>query len=304
MTNKRMTLLIRKVKKDRTYYFMFIPVAAFLLVFNYTPMLGLVNALYEFTPFKHVFIGFDNFIELFSGVKAPNFWRAVRNTLSLSIVNLVIATIISVTVALLLNEIPFRKFKSFTQTILYLPHFMSWIVAASIFSILLSPLNGLINNILTAFGFKPVYFLAEESWWVPIYHFITRWKETGWGTIIYLAALSGIPPELYEASEIDGAGRWQQTWKITIPSITTTILTVFILYLGRVMNIFESVFAIMNPNVWAVSDVLQTYAFRTGIENGQYGMGTAISFFSSIVGLTLVLITNKINTKIRGSSLL
>lgn len=301
---KNSRTLLANIKKNKAYYIMFLPVAVFLLTFNYAPMIGLLNGLYEFTPFKRIFIGLDNFIDLFTGVKANYFWRAVRNTLSLSIVNLVIATILSVTVALLLNELKHRKFKSFTQTLLYLPHFMSWIVAASIFTIILSPSNGMVNNIRGLFGLKPIYFLAQESWWVPIYHFVTRWKETGWGTIIYLAALSGVNQELYEASEIDGAGRWKQTLHITIPVISTTILTVFILNLGRVLTIFQSVYALMNDNVWAVADVLQTFAYRTGIQNGQYGMGTAISFFSSVVGLTLVLITNEINKKIRGSSLL
>lgn len=296
--------LFAKIKKDKAYYFMFFPVIVFLLVFNYAPMVGLINALFKFTPFKYEFIGFDNFIELFAGLKADNFWRAFRNTLFLSIVNLVIATLISVTVALLLNELVSKKFKSFTQTILYLPHFMSWIVAASIFTILLSPQSGLVNKLLRLVGIKPIYFLAKTEWWVPMYHFMTRWKETGWGTIIYLATLSGINPELYEASTIDGATRFQQVIHITIPAITTTIVIVFILNLGKIMELFQSVFALMNPAVWEVADVLQTFALRTGIQDARYGIGTAISFFSSIVGLILVLTTNEINKKIRGSSIL
>jgi putative aldouronate transport system permease protein len=201
-------------------------------------MIGLVYSLFNFTPFKQEFIGFDNFIDLFTGIKSYNFWRAVRNTLTLSIVNLLIATVVSVIVALLLNELIFKKFKSFTQTILYLPHFMSWIVAASIFTIIFSPNQGFINNFRLLLGMEPIYFLAEEWWWTPLYHFITRWKETGWGTIIYLAALSGINPELYEAARIDGANRLQQTFYITLPGISTTIFIVFILNLGRIMNIF------------------------------------------------------------------
>ena len=297
-------MLISKIKKDKPYYIMFLPVVIFLVIFNYLPMVGLINALYEFTPFKRKYIGVENFMDLFTGIRANSFWRAFRNTLTISITNLVLATVLSVIVALLLNELVSQRFKKVTQTILYLPHFLSWVVAASIFTIIFSPVDGLVNNVRGVFGFEPIYYLAEEEWWQPIYYILNRWKETGWGTIIYLAAISGINPELYEASTIDGANRWQQARHITLPAITTTIMIVFILNLGRIMNIFQSVYALQNPNVLAVADVLQTFAFRIGIQQADYGMGTAISFIASIVGFTLVLITNKINKKIRGESLL
>lgn len=296
--------IYEKMKKDRMYYFMFLPVLLFTLAFKYAPMVGVRYAFYDFTPFKKKFIGIDNFMDLFTGIKANSFWRAFGNTLSLSILNLILATIISVAIALLINELISTKFKSFVQTFLYLPHFLSWVVVASIFAIILSPTQGFINNLLMQFGFDSTYFLAEEKWWTPIYLFICRWKDTGWGTIIYLAALTGINPELYEASGMDGANRWQQTMKITIPSIMTTILTVFILNLGKVLNIFESVFVLMNSNVLAVSDVLSVFAYRVGIQQGDYGMGTAIGLFKSVVGLCFVLITDRINRKIRGASLL
>ncbi len=296
--------MLQKIKKDRAFYMMFLPVVVFLLLFNYLPMLGLVNALYKFTPFKKEFIGLENFIDLFTGLRSTSFWRAFTNTLTISITNLVLATVISVVVALLLNELASKHFKKFTQTILYLPHFLSWIVAASVFTIVLSPSNGLINNIRELVGFKSIYFLAEEKWWQPVFYVLNRWKETGWGTIIYLAAISGINPELYEAATIDGANKWQQVRHITIPVLSTTIMIVFILNLGKIMEIFQSVFALQNPNVYAVSEVLQTFAYRIGIDQGQYGLGTSISFTASIVGLTFVLITNKINQKIRGESLL
>lgn len=301
---KSRAMLISKIKKDRLYYVMFLPVVVFLLIFNYLPMVGLINALYKFTPFKRTYIGVENFMDLFTGLRSTNFWRAFRNTLTISLTNLVLATILSVIVALLLNELVSQRFKKVTQTILYLPHFLSWVVAASIFMIILSPNDGFVNNVRGLFGFKPIYFLAEEKWWQPVYYVLNRWKETGWGTIIYLAAISGINPELYEASTIDGANRWQQARHITLPAISTTIMIVFILNLGRIMNIFQSVFALQNPNVLPVSEVLQTFAYRIGIQQANYGMGTAISFIASIVGLAFVLVTNKINKKLRGESLL
>jgi putative aldouronate transport system permease protein len=294
----------RKLYNDRLYYLMFLPVFVFTIVFCYAPMVGIALSFFEFTPFKLKFIGLDNFIDLFTGIRSVNFWRAFGNTLVLSLSNLVLATVVTVAVALLLNELVSRKLRAGVQTILYLPHFMSWVVVASIFTIILSPQNGFINNIRAVLGGKPIYFLAEEKWWTPVYLFICRWKETGWGTIIYLAALSGINPELYEAAEVDGAGKWKQALHITLPALSVTIMTVFILHLGRVLNIFESVFVLYNPNVIRVSDVISVFAYRIGIQQSDYGMGTAIGLFKSFVGLALVLITDAINKRMRGASLL
>lgn len=298
----------QKVVNDRMYYFMFLPVMIFALVFSYAPMAGIFLA---FTKFKSTsldgpeFIGFDNFENLFVGVKADLFWSAFNNTLFLSVTNLVLATILSVIVALLLNELVSRKGRSFIQTVIYLPHFMSWVVVASIFTIVLSPSEGLINNILKWFGAEEsIYFLADEGWWTPIYLFINRWKETGWGTIIYLAALTTINPEQYEAAMVDGAGRFRQMLLITLPALSTTILIVFILNLGKVLNIFESVFVLQNPLVYDTSDVLTTFAYRVGVKDGNYALGTAIDLFKSFIGLFLVLATDAINRKIRGSSVL
>jgi putative aldouronate transport system permease protein len=294
----------RKIRNDAMYYIMFLPVLVFTLVFCYAPMVGVSLAFFKFTPFKRKFIGFDNFLDLFSGIKATSFWRAFGNTLFLSVANLVLATLISVLFALLLNELVSRKLRGGVQTILYLPHFMSWVVVASIFTIILSPQNGFINNLRGLFGAKSIYFLAEEKWWTPVYLFICRWRDTGWGTIIYLAALSGISPELYEAAEMDGAGKFRQAISITLPALSVTIVTVFILNLGKVMNIFESAFVLQNPNVLNVADVLTTFAYRVGIQQGDYGMGTAIDLFKSLIGLTLVLLTDAANKRIRGSSFL
>ena len=298
----------QKLYNDRMYYYMFLPVILFALVFNYAPMAGVFLA---FTKFKATsvdgpeFLGFDNFESLFVGIKSDLFWNSFNNTIFLSVSNLVLATVLSVFIALLLNELVSRKGRSFIQTIIYLPHFMSWVVVASIFTIVLSPSDGFINNILQWFGAKePIYFLAEEDWWTPIYLFINRWRETGWGTIIYLAALTTINPEQYEAAMVDGAGRIRQLFVITLPALTTTILIVFILNLGKVLNIFEPVFVLQNDLVRDSSDVLTTFAYRVGFREGNYGLGTAIDLFKSFIGLFLVLATDAINRKIRGSSVL
>jgi len=300
--------LRQKLYNDRMYYLMFLPVLLFALVFNYAPMAGI---LLSFTKFKSTsidgpqWIGFDNFENLFVGIKADMFWGSFANTIFLSVTNLILATILTVIISLLLNELVSRKGRSFVQTILYLPHFMSWVVVASIFTILLSPSEGFINNILAFLGNpEPIYFLADEEWWTPIYLFINRWKETGWGTIIYLAALTTINPEQYEAAEVDGAGKLRQVLLITLPALTTTILIVFILNLGKVLNLFESVFVLQNPLVYDTSDVLTTFAYRVGFKDGNYGLGTAIDLFKSFIGLLLVLGTDALNRKIRGSSVL
>lgn len=295
---------INTIKKDMFYYLMFLPVFVMAIIFAYIPMLGIRFSFYKFTPFKQEFIGLDNFRNIFTGVSAPRFWSAFRNTITLSLANLILGTIFAVAIALLLNELKNIKIKGFIQTVIYLPHFLSWVVVASIFTIILSPQNGFVNNILGFFGLDPIYFLAQEKWWTPVYLFINRWKETGWGTIIYIAALSGINPEIYEAAEIDGAGKWKQALYITLPSLMTTILIVFILNLARVMNIFESIFVLYNPNVHSVSDVIATYTYRIGMQQADYGLATAIGLFRSFIGLVLVLVTNFFSKKIKGSSIL
>lgn len=298
----------QKIKNDKMLYLMFLPVLVFALIFSYAPMAGVALAFTKFratSPNGPVFIGFDNFVNLFVGFKADLFWKAFGNTLLLSVGNLVLATVVSVVVALLLNELVSRRGRSTVQTLLYLPHFMSWVVVASIFTILLSPQDGLVNNILKLVGVsKPIYFLADQDWWTPVYLFISRWKDTGWGTIIYLAALTTINPEQYEAARVDGASRFRQVMVITLPNLLPVILIVFILNLGKVLNLFDSVFVLQNPLVYDTSDVLTTFAYRTGFQNGNYGLGTAIDLFKSFIGLFLVLGTDAINRRIRGSSIL
>jgi putative aldouronate transport system permease protein len=183
---------------------------------------------------------------------------------------------------------------------------MSWVVVASIFHIILSPQNGFINNIITRIGIikTPIYFLASEKWWRPAFYFISRWKETGWGTIIYLAALTGINPELYESASIDGAGKLKQALYITLPSLLPTIIIVLILNLSRILNIFESIFVLYNPVVYSVADVIQTYNYRVGLLDSDYGYSTAVGLFRSLICMVLVIGANFISKRIRGRGIL
>jgi putative aldouronate transport system permease protein len=212
--------------------------------------------------------------------------------------------IFSVGLALLTDEIIGKRFKKITQTVLYIPHFLSWIVVASMFTMMLSPQNGIINKVIVMFGGESTYFLVSKEWWVPVFLFVSRWKETGWGTIIFIAALTGVEQEMHEAARIDGATRLQRVWYITLPAIQNTILVVFVLNLAKVLNVFEPVLVLYNAMVYDVADVLGTYVYRMGIENADYGLSTAVGLFKSLVSFSLVVMANKINRKIKGEDIL
>lgn len=301
VTYKKSSLLAR-MSKYKYFYLMFLPVLLMNIIFNYIPMAGIRYAFYKYNPYAPPkYIGWKNFDTLLHNAK---FITAFKNTISLSLLNLILATVVGVVFALLMNELYNKFFKSFTQTILYLPHFISWVVTASIFYLILSPDNGVVNNVLGVFGIKPVYFMIQEKLWTPIFLFVTRWKETGWSTVIYLAALSAINTELYEAASMDGAGRLKQTWYVTIPGILNTILVVFILNLAKVLNIFESVFVMTNPLVTNISEVIKTYTYKVGLQQADYGYSTAVGLFQSIISLVLVLLSNGLSKKIKGEGIL
>ncbi len=295
-----------RIWNNRGYYIMFLPVLVFLIIMHYWPMLGIRYALYDYKPVGDpVYVGFKHFQKLFA---APPFWNSFWNTLELSILKLIITTAASVIVSILLNEMGNLLAKKILQTVIYLPHFMSWVVTASIFSLFLSPsATGMVNGLLRDWGIltedmKNIYFLGESSWWRPVYYIINIWKETGWGTIIFLATLAGINPELYEAAEIDGATRFQKMRYVTLPALANTIITVLILNLAKVMNLFESVFVLYNDAVRDVSDVVATYIYRQTFMQAMpnYGYSTAVGLFRSLVGCFLVIVCNWASKKVRG----
>lgn len=300
-----------RIWNHRGYYIMFLPVLAFLLVMYYWPMLGVRYAFYDYyvvTP-KPIWVGLEHFETMFS---MPQFWSAFVNTLVLSIVKLLLTTISSVIVSVFLNEMGNLFAKKTLQTIIYLPHFMSWAVVASIFTLFLSASNtGMLNGLLRDWGILAqdapgISFLEREDMWRGIYYIINIWKDTGWGTIIFLATLSGINPELYEAADIDGATRLQKIRYVTMPALANTFLTVLILNLAKVMNLFESVFVLYNASVYTVSDVLATYIYRQTFSNAvsNYGYSTAVGLVRSLVGAALVIICNAISKKIRGRGII
>ncbi len=294
--------LKKRIYEYRWFYLMFLPVFLTILIYGYFPMAGILYAFTEYTPFTDpVFIGFENFKVLFS---SSMFWRAFKNTLQISTTNLVLSIICCVGLALLIDEIKSVKFRKVSQTVIYIPHFISWVVVASIFTMFLSPKNGIVNAVIEMFGGEPIYFLANDKWWRPMFYVINRWKETGWGTIIFIAALAGVDQEMHEAAKIDGANRLQRVIFITLPAISGTILTVFILNLAKVLNLFDSVWVLQNSMVLGVSDVIETYVYRMGITSADYGMSTAAGLFKSVVSVLLVTIANKISKKVKGEGVL
>lgn len=282
---------------------MFIPVLLFILVVKYWPMLGVRWSFYNYKPIgTPKFVGFDNFEKMF---RTGDFWTAFKNTLVLSVMKLLLTTFASVIVSVFINEMGNLFAKKSLQTIIYLPHFLSWAVVASIFTMLLSTsVTGTVNGILKDWGLitEGINFLSDKKLWRPVFYVINIWKETGWGTIIFLATLAGINPELYEAADIDGATRLQKIRFVTMPALSNTIITVLILNLAKVMNMFESVFVLYSPVVYDKADVISTYIYRQtfGSAMPNYGYSTAVGLFKALVGGALVLICNYLSKKTRG----
>ncbi len=294
----------QRMAKYWGFYLMFIPVLAFVALFHYAPMFGIRYAFYSWKIIGDPeWVGLANFEKLF---KQSQFSVSFTNTVVFSVVKLLLNTGLAVIISLLLNEMVSVKFKKLSQTVIYLPHFMSWVVTASVFSLLLSPSeNGLINQLLIKMGVikEGIYYLADKSWWRVWYYIINVWRETGWQTIIFMATLTGIDPGIYEAASIDGAGRWKKMRYVTLPALANTIITVLILNLAKIMNLFESVFVLQNDSVKRATNVLQTYVYYQTFNAGasaDYGYTTAIGLFRSLVGLALMLICNYASKKVRG----
>ena len=295
-----------RIKNNLGYYLMFLPVFVFVIIIYYWPMLGVRYSFYEYKLRNINWVGLKNFQTMFA---KKEFWTAFSNTLQISITKLLITTFASVLVSVFLNEMHNMFAKKSLQTIIYLPHFMSWAVVAAIFQLFLSKSStGFVNETLKSWGIlsQSIDFLHTKSMWRPIFYLINIWKETGWGTVIFLATLSGINPELYEAADIDGASRLQKIWYVTVPALMNTVIIVLILNLAKVLNLFESVFALYNNRVFDVSDVISTYIYRqtflTAIPD--YGYTTAVGLFKSLVGCALVLICNYASKKIRGRGII
>ena len=303
LSNSLNQSITQKMFYYRGFYIMFLPVFIMIVLFFYWPMLGCRYAFTSYVLANPYYIGIFHFQTMLRF--DTYFWQAFRNTLILSIIKLFLNTGAAVIISLLLNEITNMIFKKTVQTIIYLPHFMSWVVVASVFKMMLAPYDTApVNSILINMGLidVPVDFMNTASYWRGTFYVMNVWKDTGWGTILFLATLSGISPDLYEAAQIDGANRFKRLIYITLPALANTIITVFILNLAKVMNLFESVFVLQSPITYSKSQVLQTYVYTKtfGSGNSDYGYTTAVGLFKSFVGMILVLGCNWASKKVRG----
>lgn len=285
-------------------YAMMIPVLAFYIAFCYKPMYGAIIAFKDFDPTLGIlgsdWVGFENFADFFG---STDFGRVLRNTLNISIQSIIFGFPAPIILALLINELEQKRFAKVVQTITYMPHFISLVVVCGLIKDFVSD-TGVITNLLGMFGFPQINMLQEASMFVPIYVISGIWQEIGWGSIIYLAALAGVDQELYEAASIDGAGRLRQTWSITLPSIMPTIITMFILKLGSIMNIgFEKIILLYDPMTYSTADVISSFVYRAGIVNQDYGFSTAVGLFNSVINFGLILVANTISRKVNETSL-
>ena len=282
-----------------------LPVVAYYVIFSYIPMAGIVIAFKEYRLLDGIWgspwVGLKQFEVLF---QTPSFFEVLRNTVVISALRILFGFPAPILLALLLNELRSEKYKRVIQTISYLPHFLSWVVLAGIFLQFLSPSSGPINILLTKMGFQPIYFLGQPSTFVPTIIATGIWQSIGWGSIIYLAAISGISPELYESALLDGANRLQRIWYITLPSIAPTIVVLFILNMGSILNGgFDQIFNLYNDAVMSVADILDTYVYRRGLTGLQYSYAAAVGLFKNGIGFLVVFATNLFARKLGDASL-
>jgi putative aldouronate transport system permease protein len=295
--------LQESISRHYRLYLMAVPGVVFFIMFYLVPSAGIVIAWQDYNIFKGVlgspWVGWKHFIKMF---RYPDFLQILANTISIGLLKLLFGFPFPVFLAILLNEIKIGWFKRFGQTLIFMPHFLSWVIVAQIFYNILSPDSGIINGLLrSVFGIEPVFFMAKESLIQPIIAISHVWKESGYTSIVYLAALSAIDPQLYEAAEIDGAGRWYQITRISLPLLVPTMVIMFLINIGLFLETgFDHVYNMLNPLVWSKGDILNTYIFRVGLEQGKYSFTTAVGLFKSLVGFVLIIGGDRLAKKITG----
>lgn len=290
---KEKAVKVKGRKTDWRLYLMLLFPAAFVLVFNYVPMYGIVMAFQDYNPglgiWKSPFVGLKWFRVFFT---MPDSMNLIVNTVVIALGKIVLGQAVAIVFALLLNEISNRPYKKAVQTITYFPHFLSWVIIGTVFVDMLST-DGIINQAIKALGGTPVFFLGDNRYFRPVMILLETWKEFGWGAILYLAAISNINPELYEAATIDGAGRFKRVWHVTLPGMKGIILMQAVLALGGILNAgFEQILVMYNPAVYETGDILDTFIYRQGLLDAQFSLSTAIGLFKSVIGLVLMLVTN------------
>ncbi|WP_241156800.1 ABC transporter permease subunit [Bacillus sp. FJAT-42376] len=291
--------------RDRYLYLMLVPFILWYIIFQYKPMAGLQIAFKDYSLFKGIaespWVGFDNFIRFF---ESEYFVRTLTNTILISFYGLVFGFPAPILLALLINEVKNKVFKNTVQTLTYLPHFISVVVITGIITNMLAPTNGLVNIIIDRMGGDKTYFLTESEYFRTIFTGMNIWKDVGFNAIIYLAAIAGINPALYEAAKMDGANRWRQIWHVTIPGILPTIMILFLIQIGAFLEVgYEAIILLYQPSTYETADVINTYVYRAGLQGGEYEIGAAAGLFNSVVGLILVVTANKLSKKFTENSL-
>ena len=283
-----------KLKRELPLHLMIVPGLILVLIFSYIPMGGLIIAFQKFIPSKGMFgnqkwVGLNNFNYVFS---LPGFTRALWNTILIAFWKIVLGLIVPIVFALMLNEVRSARFKKSVQTIVYLPYFMSWVILGGIFRDMLSPSDGIINHMLNAVLGKTYFFLGDNRYFQGTIIVTDIWKNFGYGAIVYLAAILGIEQHLYEAAEIDGANRWQQTWHVTLPGMRMIIVLMMVLSLGNVLNAgFDQIFNLYSTAVYQSGDIIDTFVYRLGLLDAQYGPATAVGLFKSLVSVLFISIS-------------
>lgn len=275
-------------------YLFLLPAVAITVVFKYIPMNGIIIAFQDYNIFAGIsgssFVGLKHFEAAFSN---PEFYRVLRNTLVINLYKLVYWVPLPLVLALMINEVRCRAFRRVVQTTVYLPHFLSWVIVGGVFSSMLAVNGGLVNRMLSLVGVGPIRFMMDEGWFREVLVWSSMWKEAGWGTIVYLASISALDPQQYEAAVIDGASKWKQVWYITLPGVANTIILVLMMSLGNLLNnSFEQILIMYNPSVYNTADVINTYVYRHGVGMMEYGYSSAIGLFNSLVGFVLVMSMN------------
>lgn len=288
------------MRKDLSLYFLLIPPLVFMIIFKFLPLTWITMAFKDYNIFRGLgespWVGLKHFSKLF---RSDEFFLVFRNTLVINIYRIVFLFPAPIIVALLLNEVGALVFKRVIQTIIYIPHFLSWVIISAIFIQILSVDGGLVNQLISSFGLKPVSFLMDKRYFRGILVFTAGWKDVGWNTIIYLAAITSIDPNLYEAAMVEGAGRFRKMWYITLPGIASTVVVLLLLRMGQILSSnVDQILMLYNPLVYEVGDVLGTYVYRVGLGKMEYSFGTAVGLFNSVIGFALLLGANALTRKL------
>ena len=303
--SKRIRLLGRGVWDNRWLYVLILPALIYLIVFNYLPMYGIQIAFKNYKVVRGIagseWVGFKHFETFFNSYYCG---RLISNTLVLNLLNLLFQFPIPIILAIIVNGIPGTRLKKFTQTAIYVPHFISTVVMAGILYILLSPTTGIINSFIKALGGTPIYFMNEASWFRPVYIISGIWQNAGWNSILYIAALAGVDPELYEAATIDGAKKWHKVWYIDLPHILPTATMMLILNCGSLLSSStQKTLLLQTAGNTATSDIIGTYVYNMGLGSGQFSYTSAIGLFVNVINFVMVVTVNTISGKMQGETL-